>query len=250
MSIKPIIAVPADRRLIGIHPFHMVGEKYITALKDAAGGLPWMVPASGDDGMLDDLLERIDGLFLTGSVSDIEPHHYQGEPSRPGTLHDPERDATVFPLARKVLDAGIPLFAVCRGFQELNVLLGGTLHQHIHEVEGRLDHRENKNDPIDKQYGPAHNISIMDESLLRKFADQETATVNSLHGQGVNQIAGGVTIEAVAEDGVIEAFRVNNVNGFAYAVQWHPEWKVMENPLSLSIFKAFGDACREYAQQK
>ena len=250
MSIKPIIAVPADRRLIGIHPFHMVGEKYITALKDAAGGLPWMVPASGDDGMLDDLLERIDGLFLTGSISDIEPHHYQGEPSRPGTLHDPERDATVFPLARKALDAGIPLFAVCRGFQELNVLLGGTLHQHLHEVEGYLDHRENKDDQINKQYGPVHDISIKEGSLLRDFAGQETATVNSLHGQGVNQIAGGVTIEAVAEDGVIEAFRVNNVNGFAYAVQWHPEWKVMENPLSLSIFKAFGDACREYAQQK
>ncbi len=250
MSIKPIIAVPADRRLIGIHPFHMVGEKYITALKDAAGGLPWMVPASGDDGMLDDLLERIDGLFLTGSVSDIEPHHYQGEPSRPGTLHDPERDATVFPLARKALDAGIPLFAVCRGFQELNVLLGGTLHQHLHEVEGYLDHRENKDDQINKQYGPVHDISIKEGSLLRDFAGQETATVNSLHGQGVNQIAGGVTIEAVAEDGVIEAFRVNNVNGFAYAVQWHPEWKVMENPLSLSIFKAFGDACREYARQK
>ena len=250
MSIKPVIAVPADRRLIGIHPFHMVGEKYITALKDASGGLPWMVPASGDDDMLDDLLERIDGLFLTGSISDIEPHHYQGEPSRPGTLHDPERDATVFPLARKALDAGIPVFAVCRGFQELNVLLGGTLHQHLHEVEGYLDHRENKDDPIEKQYGPAHDISIMEGSLLQDFVGQKTASVNSLHGQGVNQIATGVTIEAVAEDGTIEAFRVNDVSGFAYAVQWHPEWKVLENPLSLSIFKAFGDACREYAQQK
>ena len=250
MNEKPVIAVPADRRLIGIHPFHMVGEKYITALKDAAEGLPWMIPAIGDDSMLDDIFNKVDGLFLTGSISDIEPHHYQGNPSRPGTLHDPERDATVFPLARKALDTGMPIFAVCRGFQELNVLLGGTLHQQIHEVEEYLDHREDKNDLIEKGYGPAHTISIKKDSMLSSFTDQDIVSVNSLHGQGVDRIATGVNIEAVAEDGVIEAFKVTETSGFAYAVQWHPEWKVLENPLSLSIFRAFGDACREYAQKK
>ena len=250
MNEKPVIAVPADRRLIGIHPFHMVGEKYITALKDAAEGLPWMIPATGDDGMLDDIFNKVDGLFLTGSISDIEPHHYQGNPSRPGTLHDPERDATVFPLVRKALDIGMPIFAVCRGFQELNVLLGGTLHQQIHEVEECLDHREDKNDLIEKGYGPAHTISIKKDSMLSSFTDQDIVSVNSLHGQGVDRIAAGVNIEAVAEDGVIEAFKVTETSGFAYAVQWHPEWKVLENPLSLSIFRAFGDACREYAQKK
>jgi putative glutamine amidotransferase len=144
----------------------------------------------------------------------------------------------------------MPIFAVCRGFQELNVLLGGTLHQQIHEVEGYIDHRENKNDPIEKQYGPAHTVSLIKDSMLSSFTDQETVSVNSLHGQGVDRIASGVNIEAIAEDGVIEAFKVCDTDGFAYAVQWHPEWKVLENPLSLSIFRAFGDACREYAQKK
>ena len=209
-----------------------------------------MIPAIVDDSILDDIFNKVDGLFLTGSISDIEPHHYQGNPSRPGTLHDPERDATVFPLARKALDIGMPIFAVCRGFQELNVLLGGTLHQQIHEVEEYLDHREDKNDLIEKGYGPAHTISIKKDSMLSNLTDQDIVSVNSLHGQGVDRIATGVKIEAVAEDGVIEAFKVTETSGFAYAVQWHPEWKVLENPLSLSIFRAFGDACREYAQKK
>jgi len=250
MSEKPVIAVPACRKFMGIHPFHMVGEKYIAALKDATQGVPWMIPAIGDDDMLDDILTKVDGLFLTGSYSDIEPHHYRGSPSRPGTLHDPERDATVFPLTRKALAIGLPILAVCRGFQELNVILGGTLHQQIHEVEGYSDHREIKDDPIEEQYGPAHKISLMQGSMLRRLADQEIVSVNSLHGQGIDQIAPGVDIEAVAEDGVIEAFKVSDCVGFAYAVQWHPEWKVMENSLSLSIFRAFGDACREYSQKK
>ncbi len=250
MSSKPVIAVPACRRLMGIHPFHMVGEKYLTALRDATEGLPWMIPAIGDDEILDAIIAKVDGLFLTGSYSDIEPHHYQGKPSRSGTLHDPERDATVFSVTQKALDMGIPIFAVCRGFQELNVLMGGTLHQQIHEVEGFFDHRENKNDPIEKQYGPAHKICLKKGSLLSKLTGQETANVNSLHGQGIDQIAPGLDIEAVAEDGVIEAFKVRESIGFAYAVQWHPEWQVMENPLSLALFRAFGEACRKYALAK
>ncbi|MDG1015889.1 MAG: gamma-glutamyl-gamma-aminobutyrate hydrolase family protein [Woeseiaceae bacterium] len=250
MSSKPVIAVPACRRFMGIHPFHMVGEKYITALKDATEGLPWMIPAINDDGILDAVLAKVDGLFLTGSYSDIEPHHYQGKPSRSGTLHDPERDATVFSVTQKALDMGIPIFAVCRGFQELNVLLGGTLHQQIHEVEGFFDHRENKSDPIEKQYGPAHKILLKEGSLLSNLTGQEMAIVNSLHGQGIDQIAPGLDIEAVAEDGVIEAFKVRESISFAYAVQWHPEWQVMENPLSLALFRAFGEACRKYALAK
>lgn len=247
MCAKPVIAVPADRRVLDPHPFHVVGEKYVRALQDGADALPWLVPATGDGPMLDELLVHIDGVFLTGSYSNVEPHHYGGDPSRPGTLHDPERDATSLPLIRRALDAGLPLFAVCRGFQELNVVLGGSLHQHVHEVDGYHDHRENENDPLDLQYGPAHEVHLVEGGLLRGLAGRDTVTVNSLHGQGINRLAAGVSVEAIADDGLVEAFRVDGAAAFALGVQWHPEWKVLEDEFSLAMFRAFGDACRQRA---
>lgn len=247
MCARPVIAVPADRRVLDPHPFHMVGEKYVAALEDGAGALPWIVPAVGDGPLLDELLEHVHGLFLTGSYSNVEPHHYGGDPSRAGTLHDPERDATALPLIRRALERGLPLFAVCRGYQELNVALGGSLHQHVEEVPGLFDHRENEDDPLDVQYGPAHAVHLAEGGLLRRLAGQDTVRVNSLHGQGVARLAGGVSVEAVADDGLVEAFRVDSAPGFALGVQWHPEWKVVDDEFSLAMFRAFGDACRDYA---
>lgn len=151
MSAKPVIGIPADRRILEPHPFHIVGEKYITAIADAAGAVPLLVPVLGEALPADDVLDALDGLFLTGSPSNVEPHHYDGPPSREGTLHDPARDATTLPLAARALERGVPLLAVCRGFQELNVVLGGTLHQHVHEVPGYHNHRENPDDPLEVQ---------------------------------------------------------------------------------------------------
>lgn len=142
------------------------------------------------------------------------------------------------------------MFAVCRGFQELNVALGGTLHQKVHEVAGYHSHLENKGDPLDKQYGPSHPVTLTEGGLLRQLVGSGTVTVNSLHAQGVAKLADGVSVEAVADDGLIEAFRVDGVPGFALAVQWHPEWRVMENEVSRAIFKAFGDACRVRASRR
>lgn len=246
MCSQPIIGVPADRRVVDPHPFHMVGEKYITALRDGAGAIPFLIPALGETMDLDMVLDRVDGILLTGSVSNVEPHHYKGEKSLPGTLHDPERDATSLPMIDKALARGMPLFAICRGFQELNVALGGTLHQRVHEVPGYHNHKENSSDPLDRQYGPSHPVSLMDGSMLRKLAGTPTVMVNSLHSQAVARLARGVTVEAVADDGLVEAFHVDGAKSFALAVQWHPEWKVTENPVSMSLFKAFGDACRAY----
>ena len=228
----------------------MVGEKYLRALFEAADVLPLMMPALADHVEIDELLARLDGIFLTGSYSNIEPHHYGGEPSVEGTLHDPHRDAVTLPLTRRALEQGVPLFAVCRGFQELNVALGGTLHQKVQEVPGYNNHLENKNDPLDVQYGPSHPVNLPENGLLRGLLGSDTAMVNSLHEQGVAKLADGVTVEAVAEDGLIEAFRVDDVPGFALAVQWHPEWKATENEFSGVIFRAFGDACRERAKRR
>lgn len=248
MMSRPLIGVPACRRMLDPHPFHMAGEKYLQALIDGADGLPLVIPALVGDS--DEVLAGVDGILLTGSPSNVEPQHYNGEPSEPGTLHDAHRDAVTLPLARRALDTGVPLLAVCRGFQELNVVLGGTLHQHVEEVEGFHDHRENPDDPIDVQYGPSHSVNIVAGGYLHKLLGEATVMVNSLHSQGVRKLAQGVTVEAIADDGLIEGFKVDEVSGFALAVQWHPEWKATENEFSMKIFKAFGDACRARAAER
>ena len=250
MYTKPLIGVPSDRRILDPHPFHMVGEKYISAVRDAADGLPFLIPALGDSVDADTILSRVDGLLLTGSYSNVEPHHYQGEPSRPGTLHDPHRDETTLRLIDRALETGVPLFAICRGYQELNVVLGGSLHQHVEEQPGYHDHREDPDDPIDVQYGPSHVVHLVEGGMLHGLAAQDTVTVNSMHSQGIARLAKGLTVDAVADDGLVEGFVVDGASGFTLAVQWHPEWKVTENKFSMAIFKAFGDACREYASQK
>ncbi|MCJ7592498.1 MAG: gamma-glutamyl-gamma-aminobutyrate hydrolase family protein [Woeseiaceae bacterium] len=250
MTTKPLIAVPSDRRILDPHPSHVAGEKYLKALIDGAGGLPVIVPSMAGDIAIDEILDRVDGILLTGSYSNIEPHRYGGETTEKSGLFDPHRDAMTLPLALRALERGVPLLAVCRGHQELNVALGGTLHQNMADVPGYHDHLENKQDPLDKQYGPSHPVSLVDGGLLRQLAGSDSVMVNSLHAQGVDRLAGGVTVEAVADDGLVEAFRIDTAPGFNLSVQWHPEWRVTENNFSMAIFKAFGDACRARAKQR
>lgn len=249
-SARPLIGIPADRRMVGPHPFHMVGEKYARAVLEAAEALPLLIPAFGEELQLDELLRSLDGILFTGSPSNVEPYHYQGTPSEPGTLHDPERDATTLPLIRKAVQAGVPVLGVCRGFQEMNVAFGGTLHQRVHEVPGYDDHRDDTTLPLDVQYGPAHDVILEPGGLLRAMAGSDRLQVNSLHSQGVDRLAPGLVVEARATDGLIEAFHVRNAPRFAIAVQWHPEWQVMSNPFSRALFAAFGAASRERAEAK
>ena len=249
-SARPLIGIPADRRMVGPHPFHMVGEKYARAVLEAAEALPLLIPAFGEELQLDELLRSLDGILFTGSPSNVEPHHYQGTPSEPGTLHDPERDATTLPLIRKAVQAGVPVLGVCRGFQEMNVAFGGTLHQKVHEVAGYDDHRDDTTLPLDVQYGPAHDVILEPGGLLQAMTGSERLQVNSLHSQGIDRLAPGLVVEARAKDGLIEAFHVRNAPRFAIAVQWHPEWKVMSNPFSRALFAAFGAASRERAEAK
>ena len=246
-SARPLIGIPADRRMVGAHPFHMVGEKYARAVLDAAGAAPLLIPSLADELGFEELLERLDGLLFTGSPSNVEPHRYEGPPSAPGTLHDPARDATTLPLIRKAVAAGVPVFGICRGFQEINVAFGGTLHQKLHEVPGHLDHRDDGTQPLEVQYGPAHDVTLEPGGMLCALASGDRIRVNSLHSQGIDRLGPELEVEARAPDGVIEAFRVRNARRFALAVQWHPEWKVMSNPFSRALFAAFGEASRERA---
>ncbi|MFQ5609037.1 MAG: gamma-glutamyl-gamma-aminobutyrate hydrolase family protein, partial [Woeseiaceae bacterium] len=196
------------------------------------------------------VLANVDGILLTGSPSNVEPHHYDGEDAVGDSLHDPHRDAVTLPLARKTLEQGVPLLAICRGIQELNVALGGTLHQDVERIDGYHKHSENSDDPLDVQYGPSHPLNIVEGGFLHGLIGESQIEVNSLHHQGIRKLADGVTVEAVADDGLIEAFSVDDTTSFAFAVQWHPEWKVTENEVSMKILSAFGDACRERAAMR
>lgn len=237
---------------------HTAGDKYVQAAVHAIGALPILIPAFGrafaaDDSMtqtLDHLLDMLDGVLLTGSPSNVEPHHYAGSPSREGTAHDKARDATTLPLIRRAIDTGVPLIAICRGLQEVNVALGGTLHQLVHEVDGRRDHRAPKAPTADENYAPAHDVDIMEGGLLHELLGERRVRVNSLHAQGVDRLAPRARLEATADDGQVEAFSVPDAPAFALALQWHPEHRALENPISMKLFEAFATACRERAAQR
>ncbi|MGS0892538.1 gamma-glutamyl-gamma-aminobutyrate hydrolase family protein [Burkholderia stagnalis] len=245
MRPRPIVAVSADRILRGAHPNHTAGEKYLTALVDGAGALAFVLPALGERQPVDAIVASVDGLLFTGSYSNVEPHRYGGVASEPDTLHDPARDATALPLIRAAIEAGVPVLAICRGMQELNVAYGGTLHQRLHVTAGFDDHRERPDDPLERQYGPAHVVRLAPGGLLQRIAHGAgTATVNSLHDQGIDRLGAELTVEASAPDGLVEAVGVRGARTFALGVQWHPEWRFAEQPLSRDIFAAFGAACR------
>ena len=246
VSKRPVIGIPADRRLLGKNhqPYHLAGEKYVTAVLDGAGGLPLLVPAIGRELQLEELLETLDGLLFMGSPSNVEPRHYRGEPSAEGTLHDPHRDETTLPLIPRAVAAGVPVLGICRGFQEMNVAFGGSLWQKLHEVPGHLDHREDETLPIERQYELAHEVILEPDGQLRRIAGTDRIRVNSLHAQGVRELGRGLAVEARAPDGVVEAFRVESAPQFALAVQWHPEWRAGNNTFSRALFAEFGAACR------
>jgi putative glutamine amidotransferase len=243
----PLVGVPACVRKLGHHPFHVAGDKYIRAVSDGAGAIPLVIPALGASLDPVGLLARLDGLLITGSPSNVEPAHYGGPASVPGTLHDPARDSTSLPLIRAALAAGLPVLAICRGIQELNVALGGSLHQRVQELPGKLDHRADDSRPVEEQYAKVHSVSLTPGRLLERITGQREIRVNSIHAQAIDRLAPGLTVEAVAPDGLIEAVSVTGAPAFTLAVQWHPEWRFWECPDSTALFQAFGRACADHA---
>ncbi len=251
MRSAPLVGITACNKAGDALPCQTVGLKYIDAIADASGALPVLVPALGARLSTDDLLAHLDGLFLTGSPSNVDPRHYDGTLHFDPGLLDPARDATTLPLIQAAIAQGVPLLAVCRGFQELNVALGGSLHQQVQSLPGHLDHRANDDAPLDQQYGMVHSVTLEPGGKLRDLLNGVTQIqVNSLHAQGIDRLADALAVEARAPDGLIEAVCVRNASTFAMGVQWHPEWQVMQNLHSLAIFRAFGAACRARQQQR
>ena len=240
---KPLrIGVLADSKMVGAHTYHSLGDKYLRAITEGMKAFPTLIPAWAERDLLHSYLRGVQGLLLTGSHSNIEPHHY-GDQLSTEPFHDPARDSSAFLLIEMALDMDIPVFGICRGFQEINVAMGGSLHQKVQVVEGLLDHREDSGETPAKQYGPSHEVQLESDGLLRSISNSDKQAVNSLHQQGVSRLAGDLVVEARATDGLIEAFRFRGKDRFVLGVQWHPEWEVTRNPFNLRIFNIFKHAC-------
>ncbi|MCW2291443.1 putative glutamine amidotransferase [Pseudomonas sp. BIGb0408] len=248
MTRMPLIGVTACRQQLGKYDSHTVGDKYVEAA--AYAGLPLVLPARSTPSDPHQLLAQLDGILFTGSPSNVEPRHYQGTPSIEGTQHDPRRDANTLPLLRLAIEKGVPVFCICRGFQELNVTLGGTLHQRVQDLPGYLDHREPQSESVAEQYAPQHAVTVQPGGAFERIGLPSQFQVNSLHSQGIDRLADSLRIEAQAPDGLVEAVSIPGSPGFLIGVQWHPEWRFSENPESLKLFQAFRDACQVYAKTR
>lgn len=240
----PVVLVTSCNQLMGEHPFHVAGRKYVDAVR-LAGAIPLIAPPFAES-ELDTLLDVADGVLLTGSASNVHPSHFGEAVHDPALPLDPERDAWTLELIPRALARGIPLLAICRGTQEANVALGGSLHQAVQEVPGHNDHRAPLDLPAAVRYGLAHAVDVVPGGVLEGIVGAHSFEVNSVHGQGVKTLAPGLRVEAVAPDGMIEAFSQPAARGFNLCLQWHPEWQAASNPVSMRIFSAFGAAVRSY----
>jgi putative glutamine amidotransferase len=240
--MQPIVGIPACARLVVKGQLlHDTPARYAAAAHGGAGTVPMMIPPMGEASLA--VLDRLDGLLLPGSPSNVHPSHYAGGESHTPELHDLERDATTLRLIPEALARGMPVLAICRGIQELNVALGGTLFQQVHAMPGRMDHRPAPG-TLEEKYAPRHLVSLSGQ--LARIVGSTKILVNSLHGQAIDAPAPGLVVEALAPDGTIEAVRVERARGFAFGVQWHPEWGYADDSASLAIFRAFGAACAAY----
>jgi putative glutamine amidotransferase len=242
----PLILVPADVRPGDGYVWHAAPESYLAALADTIGAVPLVLPAIAALPDLDALLARVDGVLLTGSRSNVHPSCYSAPAISEAEPYDRGRDSLTLPLIAAVLRRGIPILAICRGLQELNVALGGTLIAEVHAEPGRDDHRATPSADADVRFAIAHDIAVMSDGLLAGILGAGTIRVNSLHRQAIGRLADGLRVEATAPDGTIEAVSVRDAAGFALGVQWHPEYWARTDPPSRQIFEAFGAAVRAY----
>ena len=255
--MRPLIGISCCVKPFGLFgtPNHAASDHYATVVLGPVGGVPVLVPAAGEEAALA-VLPHLDGVLLTGSRSNVQPACYGGPAHCEGTPEDIARDSTTLPLIRAALAAGVPLLAICRGFQELNVALGGTLDQRIQDLPGRMDHSTPSDQALPGvRTGKAHAVRVEPGSRLARLweglgARLESVPVNSLHNQGVARPAPGLVPEAWAPDGTVEAARVDRATGFALGVQWHPEYDWAADPLSRRLFEAFGSAARDFRRRR
>ena len=247
---KPLVWLPACHRNLDLSDpggYTVLADRYAAAVT-ALGLQPVLYPmATAAD--VAALLPLVDGVLLTGSPSNVEASRF-GERALPTDLLDPRRDALTMALVTAAIAAGVPLFGVCRGLQEMNVALGGSLHQQVHAEPGLLDHREPDDPDLAVQFATRHEVVLSEGSVFAQWAGGTRALVNSLHGQGIKRLGNGLVAEALAPDGLVEGVRVDGAPGFACGVQWHPEWRHAENTFYQRSLEAFAQACRAQRERR
>jgi putative glutamine amidotransferase len=240
---KPLVAVTADFKLTD-RPTHLVYDQYIRPLAEISGCQPLIVPALGALTDVAGLLDIVAGVLLTGSPSNVHPGRYGADPDPEAEPFDLERDATSFPLIQAALDRQAPMFAICRGHQELNVALGGSLHVAVHSLPGRIDHRAPAGLGLDERFALRHRVKLRAGGPVARVVGADDIMINSVHRQAIDRIADQLRVEGEAEDGTIEAVSVRDYPGFALGVQWHPEFIARSDAPSRRLFEAFGEAVR------
>jgi putative glutamine amidotransferase len=246
--MKPLIGISCCTKLFGAFGManHAASNTYVRATDLVVGGVPVLLPANGAKADVGTLLSRLDGIILTGSRSNVNPRLYAGPQHADGTPEDDERDGMTLPLIRAAVATGVPVLAICRGLQEMNVALGGSLHQRLQDLPGRMDHSTPMQKLSRMRTGKAHSLRITPGSWLHQVAGAAEIGVNSLHNQGIDRLGDTLVADAVAPDGTIEAIHAISP-GFAVGVQWHPEYDWDDDAVSRRIFEVFGQAVRDRA---
>jgi putative glutamine amidotransferase len=245
---RPVVGIIGNHHLINDeYPTHAGGTMNSQAVAEVAGALPLLIPADPRFVTVGELLEICDGFLLTGGRPNIHPEEYGEEPTEAHGAFDRARDAVVLPLVRACVERGQPFLGICRGFQEVNVAMGGTLHPEIRELPGRMNHRMPPEGTLEEKFALRHPVRFRPGGVFHRLLGAEEVMTNSLHGQGIKTPGRRIAIEGWAPDGTPEALVVEGATGFALAVQWHPEWNAATDPVSRPLFRAFGAAVAEWA---
>jgi putative glutamine amidotransferase len=246
---RPVVGVIGNAQLVeNRFPSQRVGQQNLRAVVEVAGALPLMFAGTPKLTDIDDLLATVDGVLLTGARANVHPTRFKTEPHAGHEPYDEDRDALALPLAEACVARGVPLLGICRGFQEMNVAFGGSLHHEIRELPGRMNHRMPRLDNGEIHpdhavvFGDRHEVRLVPGGAFARILGCETIRVNSLHGQGILEPGKRVVVEGIAEDGTIEAIRIADAPGFALGVQWHAEYDPQTNPINRALFQAFGEA--------
>ncbi len=245
-----LVAVPADVKDFENYRWHATPDTYLKALTRVSHAIPVIVPAMANEIDIGALLDRVDGLLMTGAASNVHPDRYGVAPSVAHEPYDPERDRLTEKLIRGAVDRGVPLLCICRGHQELNVAFGGTLATEIQQLDGRMDHRAVPHKEQRERFAIRHPVAVSSGGSLSKLVGDGELRVNSLHRQAIDRLADGLAVEATAPDGTVEAVSVEGAKAFALSVQWHPEYWAETDEASAAIFKGFAAACRAYAASR
>lgn len=254
---RPVIGIIGNTyKLEDRFSVQLAGEKNLQAVADVLDALPLMFAGDPEITRIADLLEVVDGILLTGARANVHPSRFGVEPDPRHEPYDERRDALALPLIQACIAQGVPLFGICRGFQEMNVAGGGSLHPEIRDLPGRMNHRMPRLETGEIHPDPAvvfadrHDVKLTPDGVFARILGSDRIRVNSLHGQGVLDIGERIVAEGVAEDGTIEAIRAKDAEGFALGVQWHAEYDPQHNPVNRALFEAFGEAVRTYKAQR